>query len=79
MSEIIRAGSTCQVKQAASGKMLEAAVHEFKDRDRLTVVVNQSVKLFMKWNGKVYEGRMAGLDFISDGPTVKKTQVSIRG
>ena len=79
MTEILRHGATCQVKQAASGKMLEAAVHEFKDRDRLTVVVNQSVKLFMKWNGRVYEGRMAGLDFISDGPVVKKTQTSIRG
>lgn len=79
MTEILRHGDTCQIKQAASGKMLEAVVHEFKDRDRLTVVVNQSVKLFMKWNGRVYEGRMAGLDFISDGPVVKKTQTSIRG
>jgi hypothetical protein len=79
MTEIIRAGTTCQVKQAASGKMLEAAVHEFKDQDRLTVVLNKSIKLPMIWNGKVYEGKMAGLDFVSDGPTVSKTQTSIRG
>ena len=79
MTEILRHGATCQVKQAGSGKILEAAVHEFRDKDRLTVVVNQSVKLFLKWNGKVYEGKMAGLDFVSDGPKVQKTQTSIRG
>jgi hypothetical protein len=79
MTEILRHGATCQIKQAGSGKLIEAAVHDFKDRDRLTVVVNQSVKLFLKWNGKVYEGKMAGLDFVSDGPKVQKTQTSIRG
>lgn len=79
MTEILRHGATCQVKQAGSGKLIEAVVHEFRDKDRLTVVVNQSVKLFLKWNGKVYEGKMAGLDFVSDGPKVQKTQTSIRG
>lgn len=79
MSEILRHGATCQVKQAGSGKILEAAVHEFREKDRLTVVLNQSVKLFLKWNGRAYEGMMAGLDFVSDGPSVKKAQTSIRG
>lgn len=79
MTEVLRYNSTCQVKQAASGKVLEAAVHEFKDKERLTVVVNKSVKLFLTWNGKVYEGRMASLDFVSNGPVVTKSQTSIRG
>jgi len=79
MSEILRHGDTCSVKQTASGKVVEAVVHEFKVKDRLTVILNQSVKLAMKWNGRVYEGKMAGLDFVSEGPTVKKTQTSIRG
>lgn len=79
MSEIIRHGSTCDVKQAASGKVIEAVVHEFKIKDKLTVVLNQSVKLQMKWNGRVYEGKMAGMDFISEGPTVNFTKTSIRG
>jgi len=59
--------------------LVDAAVYEFKDRDRLTVVLNKSIKLPMIWNGKVYEGKMAGLDFVSDGPTVSKTQTTIRG
>lgn len=79
MSEVLRYNSTCQVQQANSSKKIEAEVHEFKERDFLMVVLNKSVKLPMKWNGKVYEGRMAGLDFVSDGPVVKKTQTSLRG
>jgi hypothetical protein len=79
MADIIRHSETCKVRQANTSKLVDAAVHEFKDRDRLTVVLNKSIKLPMIWNGKVYEGKMAGLDFVSDGPTVSKTQTTIRG
>jgi hypothetical protein len=79
MADILRHSETCKVRQANTSKLVDAAVHEFKDKDRLTVVLNKSIKLPMKWNGKVYEGKMAGLDFVSDGPTVNKTQTSIRG
>jgi hypothetical protein len=71
--EVIRYGETCTVKQANSSKTVEAAVHEFKERLNLTVVLNKSVKLPMTWNGKMYEGRMAGIDFISAGPSINKT------
>lgn len=79
MSEITRHGETCQIKHESSGKILEATVLEFREKDKLSVVVNQSVKVFLKWNGRVYEGRMAGLDFTSTGPKVQKTLTSIRG
>jgi hypothetical protein len=79
MADIIRHSETCKVRQANTSKLVDAAVHEFKDRDRLTVVLNKSIKLPMIWNGKAYEGKMAGLDFVSDGPTVSKTQTTIRG
>lgn len=71
--EISRHDATCKVQQAGSSKTVDAEVHEFKEQDRLTVVLNKSVKLPMKWNGKLYEGRMAGLDFITSGPKVTKT------
>lgn len=70
--EIVRVDSKCQVKQANSSKLVEAEVHEFKEKNRLIVVLNKSVKLNMIWNGKVYEGKMAGIDFVSDGPKVTK-------
>jgi hypothetical protein len=79
MTDILRHSETCKVRQANTSKLVDAAVHDFKDKDRLTVVLNKSIKLPMKWNGKVYEGKMAGLDFVSDGPAVNKIQTSIRG
>ena len=71
--EIIRHDTTCKVQQAGSSKLVDAEVHEFKEQDRLTVVLNKSVKLPMKWNGRQYEGRMAGLDFVTPGPKITKT------
>jgi hypothetical protein len=71
--EIIRYGETCTVKQANSSKTVEAVVFEFKERKNLTVVLNKSVKLPMTWNGKLYEGKMAGIDFTSAGPSINKT------
>jgi hypothetical protein len=79
MADIIRHSETCTVKQAHCNKSVEAAVHEFKDKDRLVVILNQSIKLPMKWNGRLYEGKMAGIDFISTGPSITKTQTTIRG
>jgi hypothetical protein len=70
--EIVRVDTKCQVKQANSSKLVEAEVHEFKEKNRLVVVLNKSVKLNMIWNGKVYEAKMAGIDFVSDGPKVTK-------
>ena len=71
--EIIRHEETCIVQQANSSKTVNAEVLEFKEQDRLTVVLNKSVKLPMKWNGKLYEGRMAGMDFVTSGPKVTRT------
>jgi hypothetical protein len=76
---MLRHSDTCQVKQTSSNKLVEAVVQDFRDKEMLTVILNKSVKMAMKWNGKVYEGRMAGMDFISNGPVVTKTQTSSRG
>jgi hypothetical protein len=45
----------------------------------LNVVVNKAVKINMKWNGQCYEGRSAGMDFESQGPTITRTQTGLRG
>jgi hypothetical protein len=73
--ELTRFSETCTIKQANSNKTVEAAVHEFKEQRNLTVVLNKSVKLPMTWNGKMYEGRMAGIDFVSEGPSIIKTKI----
>lgn len=79
MSTITRYSETCKVRQADSNKTVDAVIQEFVEHSKLVVILNKSVKLPMKWNGKIYEGRMAGLDFVSEGPVVSKTQTGIRG
>lgn len=79
MSEIIRNANKCLIKSTKANSFVEAEVMDFDFQKKMTVVINKDVKINMVWNGKIYEGRAAGLDFLSDGPTVTKTQVSLRG
>jgi hypothetical protein len=79
MSTISRYGDTCKVTQTSSNKTVDAEVMALNEGRNLTVVMNKSVKLMMNWNGRQYEGRMAGMDFVSDGPSITKTQTSSRG
>jgi hypothetical protein len=79
MSTITRHSDKCQVTQVASKRSVDAEVMSFNEGRSLTVVMNKSVKLMMTWNGRLYEGRMAGMDFVSSGPTLSKTQTSSRG
>jgi hypothetical protein len=64
----IRYDDHCSVKNVASGKSVEAEILAFNEGRNLTVVLNKSVKILMNWNGRMYEGRMAGMDFTSAGP-----------
>jgi len=79
MSEIMRSSDTCKVVQVSSNRSVEAVVQDFIEHEKLNVVLNKSVKLSMKWNGKQYEGRSAGMDFVSAGPAITRTRSNIRG
>jgi len=79
VNTVTRHSDTCQIKQSASGKIVEAVVQDFQQHVVLHVIVSKAVKIAMKWNGKVYEGRMASMDFVSDGPALSKTSTGIRG
>lgn len=79
MSTITRHSDKCTVRQVSSNRNVEAEVMQFNEGRNLTVVMNKSVKLLMNWNGRVYEGRMAGMDFESSGPRISKTQTGVRG
>ena len=72
--EVVRYSDKCVIKQVNSSKSVEAEVFEFREQKNLIVVLNKSIKLPMVWNGKFYEGRMAGIDFITDGPSIQKTK-----
>ena len=79
MATISRHADTCEVIQETSKRSVEAVVQSFKEQESLLVIINKSVKLPMKWNGKLYEGRAAGMDFVSNGPKISRTQTSGRG
>ena len=79
MSVISRHSETCMVKMAKSSKNTEAVVESFEEHVKLNVIVNKAIKISMKWNGRCYEGRSAGMDFESNGPTITRTQSTIRG
>jgi len=74
MATITRHSDTCSIKQVASGKVVAGEIMAFNEGRNLTVVINKSVKILMNWNGRIYEGRAAGMDFESNGPAVTKTQ-----
>ena len=79
MSVISRHSETCMVKMAKSSKNTEAVVESFEEHVKLNVIINKAIKISMKWNGRYYEGRSAGMDFESNGPTITRTQSGIRG
>ena len=79
MSTIIRHANTCQIKMAKNSKTIEAVVDQFIFEQVLDVILNKSVKLKLKWNGRCYEGRSAGMDIESNGPAVTYTQTNSRG
>ena len=74
MAEIIRHSDTCSIKMAKSSKETEAVVTAFEEHVKLNVIVNKAVKINMTWNGQIYEGRSAGMDFESKGPSISRTQ-----
>ena len=71
---MMRHSETCQVKIAEGSKTVEAVVDQFVPEVALDIILNKSVKLKLRWNGKCYEGRTAGMDIESAGPTVTYTQ-----
>ena len=75
MATAIRHSETCQVKIAKGSKTVEAVVDQFVFEVALDIILNKSVKLKLRWNGKCYEGRSAGMDVESAGPTVTYTQI----
>lgn len=74
MATMMRHSETCQVKIAKGSKTVEAVVDQFVPEVALDIILNKSVKLKLRWNGKCYEGRTAGMDIESAGPTVTYTQ-----
>ena len=62
--------TNCDVLCLDNGKIASAVVLEFKEHQKLIVVLNKSIKLTLNWNGRKYLGQSSGLEFASDGPNI---------
>jgi len=62
----------CSVQCVDNDKILTGEVLSFKPEQHLSLSIQRSVKLEMRYNAitKVYEGKMAGLTFVTKGPTI---------
>lgn len=59
----------CKVRSVPGNRIAEGVVMEFQPGVSITAVVNKTMKIIMRFNGRVYEGRAAGMDFETTGPT----------
>lgn len=60
----------CEIICEDNGKKIVVEILSFQDKKMLTVSVNRDVKLSLPWNGKIYEGKMGTLSFVSNGPNI---------
>lgn len=59
---------TCEVICEDNGRKMVAEVLSFNKKKLLTVSIDRSLKISLAWNGKIYEGNMGKLSFVSNGP-----------
>lgn len=68
MNTKIKYEDVCTVVCEDNDKSLTADILEFREGKILVVSLNKSLKLSMPWNGRIYEGKMSGMSFVSYGP-----------
>jgi len=61
----------CKLTCTSNGITMDADVMSFSEGNFLTVAIAE-MKVSMNFNGKLYEGKAAGMDFTSTGPRVTK-------
>ena len=65
---------TCEIICEDNGKKMVADILSFKQSQHLVVSIEKSLKLEMKWNGNIYEGRMGRMSFTSEGPIIRSVK-----
>jgi len=70
MNKEVRYDDVCDVTNIKTGQTVEGEILSFKEKDFISLTIQRSVKLRLNWDGRAnaYIGRMAGMEFRSDGP-----------
>ena len=60
----------CMIECTNNDRKVEAEVMAFKEHDFLSVSIQRSIKINMRYNERkgVYIGNQSGLEFITEGP-----------
>lgn len=60
----------CMIECTNNDRKVEAEVVAFKEHDFLSVSIQRSIKINMRYNERkgVYIGNQSGLEFITEGP-----------
>jgi hypothetical protein len=66
--------NTCEIICEDNGRKMVADILSFKEGQYLTVAVEKSLKLELRWNKKIYEGQMGRMSFVSDGPVIRNVK-----
>lgn len=65
---------TCRVTCEDNNKVMVADILNFKEHLYLAVSLEKQLKLEMRWNGKIYEGRLGRMSFVSEGPKITEVK-----
>ena len=69
MSEYV--SDSCEIICENNDKKMMVDVLSFQAEKYLSVSIQKSLKLEMRWTGKRFECKLSGLAFSSDGPAVQ--------
>ena len=69
MSEYV--SDVCEIICENNDKKMMVDVLSFQAQKYLSVSIQKSLKLEMKWTGKRFEGKLSSLAFSSNGPSVQ--------
>lgn len=67
-------GDTCEVTCEDTGRIVTAELLDFVENRKLSVSINRSIRLDLRYNGRVYHGESRGLTFLSPGPQITETK-----
>ena len=65
---------TCEVICEDNGRKFVADILSFRKDQHLTIALEKSIKIELRWNRRIYEGNFGGKSFVSEGPVITNSK-----